>query len=321
MKKLVRILFTLVPLLLILPSAPPATAGIVVDLSDIANGSARRDGTGAFAEFPPLADGALTVSYNGYTDIQAVYEFALPVELAGSELTDSTLTLRFVGEEGMRTVELLGYSADGVFSVADISDNQSVMVVDSVNFDFTGGTGTPVVAFDVRNFLQQLADVGASHAGFLLRERPAPGGNPSFMRVRTGAEDGTPAVSIDFEAGALQVLIDVKPGGEPNCFNINGHGTIPVAIFGSADFDVSDIDTASDAARPLSFNGLKVRVRGNIGPLCMPEYVNADAYEDMVCHFEDTASQWQAGSDQGTLTGQLLDGTSFEGVDAICVVP
>jgi hypothetical protein len=115
--------------------------------------------------------------------------------------------------------------------------------------------------------------------------------------------------------------IDVKPGGEPNCFNINGNGIVPVAILGSADLDVTDIDTRSDAARPLSFNGLEVRVRGNRGPLCMFEYVNADTYQDLVCHFEDDVSQWQIGSDAGTLTGQLLDGTPIQGTDTICVVP
>jgi hypothetical protein len=114
----------------------------------------------------------------------------------------------------------------------------------------------------------------------------------------------------------LVVDIDIKPGSDPNCFNINGSGVIPVAILGDADFDVTDIDTSS-----LSFDGLAVRVRGKKGPLCSFEYSNADSYIDLVCHFEDDAGYWIGGGDIGTVTGLLLDDTPFEGADSICIVP
>ena len=114
----------------------------------------------------------------------------------------------------------------------------------------------------------------------------------------------------------LTVDIDIKPGSDPNCFNINGHGVIPVAILGSGDFDVSQIDLAS-----LSFGGLAVRVRGNKGPLCSLEYSNNDDYLDLVCHFEDDATSWSAGNGEATVTGNLQDGRSFEGTDSICISP
>jgi hypothetical protein len=114
----------------------------------------------------------------------------------------------------------------------------------------------------------------------------------------------------------LIVAIDIKPGSNPNCFNINGHGVIPVAILGSETFDASQIDLAS-----LSFGGLEVRVRGNKGPLCSIESVDADIYPDLVCHFEDNADNWQPSDGEATLTGTLLDGTPFEGTDSICIVP
>lgn len=114
----------------------------------------------------------------------------------------------------------------------------------------------------------------------------------------------------------LEVAIDIKPGSDPNCFNINGHGVIPVAILGSADFDVQDIDPDS-----LLFGGLAVRVRGNKGPLCHVEYINNDSFPDLVCQFEDDASNWSAGVSTATLTGDLFEGTAIEGTDSICVVP
>jgi hypothetical protein len=114
----------------------------------------------------------------------------------------------------------------------------------------------------------------------------------------------------------LTVQIDIKPGSYPNCFSLNGNGVIPVAILGSADFDVNDINTAS-----LSFAGLRVRVRGNNTPSCATEYSNNDQFLDMVCHFEDDPASWRGGSDTAELSGNLIDGTSFKGTDSICIVP
>jgi streptogramin lyase len=116
--------------------------------------------------------------------------------------------------------------------------------------------------------------------------------------------------------GALEVGIDIKPGSEPNCFNINGHGVIPVAVLGSPTFDVLAIDTAT-----LMFDGLVVRVRGKKGPLCSLEETDGDGYTDLVCHFEDETENWIGGGSTGTVTGQLLDGTPIHGSDSVCVVP
>ena len=105
-------------------------------------------------------------------------------------------------------------------------------------------------------------------------------------------------------SGSILVSIDVKPGSDPNSFNINGHGVIPVAILGSADFDVTNIDTST-----FSFAGLSVRVRGNKGPKWHFDEVNGDLYTDLVCQFEDDPSNWNAGNDTADLTGNLFDGT------------
>jgi hypothetical protein len=115
-------------------------------------------------------------------------------------------------------------------------------------------------------------------------------------------------------AERFQVDIDIKPGSDPNCFNINGHGVIPVAILGSSTFDVMLVNLSS-----LSFGGLEVRVRGNRGPLCNFEDSDGDTILDLVCHFEDDAGSWTPGGGDATLSGELFDGTKFEGTDSICV--
>jgi hypothetical protein len=122
-------------------------------------------------------------------------------------------------------------------------------------------------------------------------------------------------LTIVYEAPVV-VGIDIKPGSDPNCFNINGHGVIPAAILGSADFDVEQVDPYS-----LTFDGLAVRVRGNRGPLCSLEDSNEDGVMDLVCHFEDDPDYWVGGDDIGAVSGALFDGTEFEGADSICIVP
>ncbi len=110
------------------------------------------------------------------------------------------------------------------------------------------------------------------------------------------------------------VVIDIKPGSDTNCFNVDGNGVIPVAILGSDTFDVSQIDTLT-----LLFAGLETRVRGKKGPLCSIQEVNGDAFPDLVCQFEDDASAWSTGATEAELTGNLLDGTPFQGTDSICI--
>lgn len=123
----------------------------------------------------------------------------------------------------------------------------------------------------------------------------------------------------------FSVSIDVKPGSYPNCMNINSHGVIPVAILGGPDFDVSSIDIST-----LSFAGLEVRVKGNDRPQCSVEDVSGDftmpegapdGYPDLVCHFVDDENRWEPGERTATVTGQLNDGRSMEGMDDICIVP
>lgn len=113
------------------------------------------------------------------------------------------------------------------------------------------------------------------------------------------------------------VNVEIKPGSESNCLNINGHGEIPVAIFGGSTFDVAAIDSAS-----LKFGGLAVGIRGRRGPHCAVEYVNEDQYPDLLCHFEDDPSNWSPGAGgTASIHGSLFDGREVTGTDTVCLVP
>ena len=138
----------------------------------------------------------------------------------------------------------------------------------------------------------------------------------SFFNPTTGVNASILSFNPDFREAVQIVDIDIKPGSEPNCFNVNGHGVIPVAILGSAELDVANVDQGS-----LSFGGLEVGVRGNKFPMCGVEDVNGDGDADLVCQFQDDASAWSPGNEEATLQGQLLDETPIKGTDSICLKP
>ena len=122
---------------------------------------------------------------------------------------------------------------------------------------------------------------------------------------------------------AIQVVsIDVKPGSYPNSFNNDAHGVIPVAILGSASFDVSQIDVST-----LRLDGLALRMKGNgayqfsikdvSGNFSNTMNGEPDGYPDLVCQFLDEDGVWNQGESIATVRGKLSDGAPFVGTDSI----
>jgi hypothetical protein len=118
----------------------------------------------------------------------------------------------------------------------------------------------------------------------------------------------------------LKITDAIKPGSDPNCFNNNGHGVIPVAILGSANFDAVQVDPAT-----VELNGLAVKAVGKSNKLLVHiEDVNNDGFNDPVVQIEDSDTIFQPGDGVATLTGALFpefDGIAIEGADSICIVP
>jgi hypothetical protein len=118
-----------------------------------------------------------------------------------------------------------------------------------------------------------------------------------------------------FKSIPRNVDIDVKPESTDNCVNINGKGVIPVAVLGSAEFDVSHVSLDS-----ILFGGFSTRKQGNGEPICSSEDVNGDGYIDLQCQFEDIEGNWVSTSGTALLRGELTDGSEFAGWDTICAV-
>lgn len=114
----------------------------------------------------------------------------------------------------------------------------------------------------------------------------------------------------------LTVLIDIKPGNDPNPVNTKGNGRIPVAILSSPEFDApTRVDTDS-----LAFG----RTGDEPSLAFCPksgEDVNGDRLLDLVCHFHTQNTGFQCGNTEGVLQGETEDSVAIEGSDSVRIVP
>jgi len=135
-------------------------------------------------------------------------------------------------------------------------------------------------------------------------------GTLTLVGFVTGSKTGK---FTDLASGLGYLNIDIKPGSDPNCFNSNGHGVIPVAILGSADFDVSTIDPST-----VLLDSQAVRVKGKSGNWGSLEDVNGDGFDDLVVQILDDGI-YTPGNTIGVVTAQSYAGVEFRGQDTICI--
>ena len=125
---------------------------------------------------------------------------------------------------------------------------------------------------------------------------------------------GDNAGSLTVEIWApFEFTIDIKPGSMKNPVNVGSKGVIPVAILGSDDFDVMDVDVASLAFGP---NGApEAHGKGH------PEDVNDDGIMDLMLHFRPQACGVVDGDTELCLHAMTLDGIALDDCDTITTVP
>ncbi len=134
------------------------------------------------------------------------------------------------------------------------------------------------------------------------------------------------------------VPVDIKPGSCPNPINVKSRGVIPVAILGTAGFDVSDVDPSTIL---LSRNG-----NGGVSPLrwayadvatpyfpftgkedCLDcNELCGDGETDLVLNFDTQEVVGALGEVTDgeclvlKLAGEKNDDTSFEGEDVVLIL-
>jgi len=114
----------------------------------------------------------------------------------------------------------------------------------------------------------------------------------------------------------IPVAIDIKPGSFPNSINLGSNGVVPVAIFGSATFDVHQIDPTT-----VKLANASVQLKGNGQPMASYSDVNGDGFTDVVVQVSTEALQLTSSDVRADLDGQLTSGVVIKGSDSVRIVP
>ena len=135
-------------------------------------------------------------------------------------------------------------------------------------------------------------------------------------------------------APVLDVSFDIKPGSCPNPLNLKSKGVLPVAILGTEDFDITQIDPQSITISRNGYNGSVSPIRWaseDVGTpfddeLCDCHELGVDGYMDMTLKFntqdliETLGLEGMSRDICLTISGNLAeeyDGTAFEGNDCV----
>ena len=123
------------------------------------------------------------------------------------------------------------------------------------------------------------------------------------------------------EYDCRQILVDIKPGSDPNSINLKSRGVVPVAILTTEDFDAADIDSETvtlAGVAPARWEMLDVP---EIWDTVLMTYAG-DGDPDLVFYFstQDLATVLGSSSTMTTLEGETFDGGHIKGTDALRIL-
>jgi len=145
--------------------------------------------------------------------------------------------------------------------------------------------------------------------------------------VLPGEEDQL--VDAVLQAVALVTEFDIKPQSCPNPLNVTSEGVLPVAILGTDNFDVNDIDVSTVQLAGVA--PLRSSIEDEAAPLsnrqdeCDCTTDGADGFDDLTLKFDTQTIVAALGPvNDGdeivlTITGNLTDGTPIEGKDCVII--
>jgi hypothetical protein len=183
------------------------------------------------------------------------------------------------------------------------------------------GSG-PAAPFNNRG-LEAQGDGGGVTDGYVLL-------GPSTLRVDMRVSEPGDWIRVITADRPVPVDIDIKPGSCPNPLNIKNKGLLPVAILGSADFDVTTIDPDSirlEGVEPVrsSYEDVATPVSDSQDE-CACTTQGADGYLDLTLKFDaqEIVDALGEAADRASLplklTGMDAQGRRIEGTDCVVVM-
>lgn len=126
-----------------------------------------------------------------------------------------------------------------------------------------------------------------------------------------------PAIYFDDFSVSNFLMMDIKPGSDPNSINIKSQGVIPVALLGNADFSVMEIDVFTlnfESASPAHDLSDLETYEDHL------KDINGDGFQDLITHYWTQDTGISCGDISVSITGQTNTGQPFFSVDSIKTV-
>ena len=166
----------------------------------------------------------------------------------------------------------------------------------------------------------------------------------------TGSDNASATITVECTSGPIDVLVDIKPGSDDNPINLGrgdksaksdksdksgkraksgksaksgrGNANLPVAILGTADFDVTTVDLSTVTLGESQTVGVTVKKNGMYQAGLKD--VNSDGYPDLVMHFRIAALVASFDLDEFTtelcVNGSTSGGDEIAGCDFVTIV-
>jgi len=114
----------------------------------------------------------------------------------------------------------------------------------------------------------------------------------------------------------IPVSIDIKPGSDPNSINLKSNGVTHVSIFGSATFDVNEINLDT-----IKFADAAIKLKNNGQLMAGYKDLNRDGITDLIIHFATKELNLSPSDTHASLEGKLFNGTIIKSLDLVRIIP
>ena len=308
-------------------------------------------GDGMAPELRTYGEGQFTLVASNPTalDSEALIQGRDPTDVVAVGITfDPDLTIEIIDPADKNVkmcndvtfeINITNPSSDQALIVDEMEDNYDAAVMRFVSSSVTPSDPTDDGNITWENLGQIIAadSIWTFTNTFYAYE----GATPTFETLKVTSatlEDGT-LVEIDntiyFDIAlsatpcVIEVALDIHPGGCPNPLNKNSQGVTPMAILGTANFDVRDVNVSSlmvNGHSPMhsALEDVGTPYEGGLSdPLSRDDCseAGADGIMDLTLNFDTQAILENVDKDvqMMEITGETLDGTPITGQDVVWV--